>query len=95
MLILAFNLRHLLASYDLILQYRESNNTIIVGHNYTKQIEELMKIGNSPILGCVHYNPEAYGQNIMDLALRLLEGGTVQQRNYTNLTWIARKSNSK
>lgn len=94
MLILAFNLRHLLASYELILQYRESTNTIIVGHNYTKQIEELMKIGHSPILGCVHYNPEAYGQNIMDLALRLLDGGTVQQRNYTTLTWIARKSNS-
>ena len=92
MLILAFNLRHLLASYDLIMQYRGSENTIIVGHNYTKQIEELMKIGNSPILGCVHYNPEAYGQNIMDLALRLLEGGVVQPRNYTNLTWIERKS---
>ncbi len=92
MLILAFNLRHLLASYDLILQYRQSGNTIIVGHNYTKQIEELMKIGDSPILGCVHYNPEAYGKTIMDLALRLLEGGTVQARNYTNLTWIARES---
>jgi ribose transport system substrate-binding protein len=88
MLILAFNLRHLLSSHDLILQYRECENTIIVGHNYTKQIEELMKIGKSPILGCVHYNPEEYGEKIMDIALHLLEGGDVQLRNYTNLTWI-------
>jgi ribose transport system substrate-binding protein len=88
MLILAFNLRHLLSSHDLILQYRECENTIIVSHNYTKQIEELMKIGKSPILGCVHYNPEGYGEKIMDIALRLLEGGAVQPRNYTNLTWI-------
>lgn len=93
MLIMAFNLRHLLASYDLILQYRESKNTIIVGQNHTKQIEELMKLGDSPIIGCVHYNPEGYGERIMDLALRMLDNVDVSPRNYTDLTWIARRDN--
>lgn len=91
MLIMAFNLRHLLASYDLILQYREGKNTIIVGQNHTRQIEELMKLRDSPIIGCVHYNPEGYGERIMDLALRMLNNADVNPLNYTNLTWLERQ----
>ncbi|PKL27784.1 MAG: hypothetical protein CVV46_09885 [Spirochaetae bacterium HGW-Spirochaetae-2] len=89
MLIMAFNLRHLLASHELIVQYRNCVNTIIVGHNHTKQLEELMKVGQSPIIGCVHYNPESYGEQIIDLAMRMLENVEVSPRNYTKLTWVA------
>jgi hypothetical protein len=89
MLIMAFNLRHLLASHALIVQYRNCENTIIVGHNHTKQLEELMKVGQSPIIGCVHYNPESYGEQIIDLAMRMLENVEVSPRNYTKLTWVA------
>ena len=88
MLIIAFNLRHLLSTYDIILQYRQTENTIIVGQNHTKQIEELMKIGDSPIIGCVHYNPQTYGEQIIDLAMRMLNSIKVPPRNYTHLTWI-------
>ena len=88
MLIMAFNLRQLLASYKLILEHRDIKNTIIVGQNYTKQIEELLKQGESPLLGCVHYNPENYGSQILDLALRMLQNIEVDARNYTELTWI-------
>ncbi|MBK5262448.1 MAG: DeoR family transcriptional regulator [Peptostreptococcaceae bacterium] len=88
MLIMAFNLQYLLAGYDLILQHRNSKNTIIVGQNYTKQIEELMKIGESPIIGCVHYNPETYGEQIINLALRMLDNEEVNPRNFTQLKWM-------
>ncbi len=88
MLIIAFNLRHLLSTYNIILEYRSSENTIIVGQNHTKQIEELMKIGNSPIIGCVHYNPQTYGEKIIDLAMRMLNNIEVPPRNYTTLSWI-------
>jgi len=89
-LIIAFNLRHLLAAYDVIVQHRTTENTIIVGQNHTKQIEEFMKMDNSPIIGCVHYNPQSYGQKIMDLALRMLGDVEVPLRNYTELRLITR-----
>jgi ribose transport system substrate-binding protein len=92
MLIMAFNLRHLLAAYDIILQYRNSGNTAIVGQNHTKQIEEFMKEHDSPIIGCVHYNPEIYGESIIDIALRMLNNNDVPERNYTKLTWVERKT---
>jgi hypothetical protein len=90
MLIMVFNLRHLLASYDYILQYRNAENTIIVGQNHTKQIEEFMKSGNSPIIGCVHYNPETYGESIIDIALKIFSKHDVPPRTYTKLNWIER-----
>ena len=92
MLIMAFNLRHLLSSYDFIIQKRTIENTLIIGQNHTKQIEELMKKDDSLILGCVHYNPETYGESIIDIALKLLSKHDVSARNYTKLTWIERPS---
>ena len=89
-LIMVFNLRHLLSSYDYILQYRNAENTIIVGQNHTKQIEEFMKSGNSPIIGCVHYNPETYGEAIIDIALKIFSKHDVPPRTYTKLNWIER-----
>jgi len=90
MLIMAFNLQYLMAGYDLILQYRNTSNTIIVGQNHPQQIEELMKSGESPIIGCVHYNPETYGEQIMNLALKMLQNEKVSPRNYTKLKWMAK-----
>lgn len=92
MLIMAFNLRHLLSSYDFIIQNRTIENTLIIGQNHTKQIEELMKQDDSLILGCVHYNPETYGESIIDIALKMLSKNEVSARNYTKLTWIERPS---
>lgn len=91
MLIMAFNLKHLLAAYDYIVQYRNFSNTIIVGQNHTKQIEELMKIKDSPIIGCVQYNPEQYGERILELAMRILDDVAVEPQNYTQLAWIAKE----
>lgn len=90
MLIMVFNLRHLLAAYEYILQYRSADTTIIVGQNHTKQIEEFMKSGSSPIIGCVHYNPETYGEAIIDIALKIFSQHDVPPRTYTKLNWIER-----
>ena len=87
---IVFNLSHLLAIHDIIVQYRNANNTIIVGQNFNEQIKELMKMPNSPILGCVDYNPEKYGIRIFDIAVRMLNGETVDILNYTTHTWISK-----
>jgi hypothetical protein len=91
-LFIAFNLSFLMASYDLILQYRDANNTIIVGQNFNEQVKELMKKPDSLILGCVDYNPKQYGNRIFDIALRMLNGETVERENYTTHSWISKEA---
>lgn len=90
MLCLTFNEYHFLTAYPYLEKYREKDNTIVVSQNYTNQIGELMKSPNSLVLGCVHYNQQSYGENIINLALQILNNKNVSQYNYTNLTWISR-----
>ena len=90
-LFISFSLTFFLASYDIIVQYRDANNTIIAGQNFNRQVEELMKRPNSPILGCVDYNPEEYGTRVLNLAVRILEGKKVDAVNYITHTWISRE----
>jgi ribose transport system substrate-binding protein len=87
-LFIAFNLRHMMAAHEIIARHRGAENTIMVGQNYNRQIEELMNDPASPIIGCVHYNPEEYGERIMQLAMRMLGDQTVEALNYTTHTWI-------
>jgi DeoR/GlpR family transcriptional regulator of sugar metabolism/ABC-type sugar transport system substrate-binding protein len=91
-LFITFNLPHILGSYELITQHMDPKNTLIVGQNFNEQVEELMRRPNSPILGCVHYNPEKYGSRVLDIALRMLNGESVESVNYTTHTWISRES---
>jgi DNA-binding LacI/PurR family transcriptional regulator len=91
-LFIAFNLSFLLASYDLILQYRDAHNTIIIGQNFDEQVKELMKKPDSPILGCVHYNPKKYGSRVFDIAVRMLNDVVVDRENYTIHSWVSREA---
>ena len=91
-LFITFNLPHILGSYELITQHRDARDTLIVGQNFNEQVQELMRRPDSPILGCVHYSPERYGKQVLDIALRMLSGERVDSVNYTAHTWISRES---
>jgi ribose transport system substrate-binding protein len=91
-LFITFNVTFLVAIHDIILQYRDANNTIIVGQNFNKMVQEFMKMPNSPILGCVDYEPEHYGDRILNLAVRMLNGETTDTINYTTHNWISRET---
>jgi hypothetical protein len=90
-LFIAFSLSFLLSSYDLIRQYRDVRNTIIVGQNFNEQVKELMKKPDSPILGCVDYNPKKYGSRVFDIAVRMLNDEAVDRENYTTHRWISKE----
>lgn len=91
-LIFAFNLRQLLVAHDIIARYRDPDRTIIVGQNFTQEVEELMRTQASPILGCVHYNPVEYGKRIMRIALDMLANKPVETLNYTTHSWVPNPS---
>lgn len=91
-LFITFNLPHILRSYELIVQYRDARDTLIVGQNFNEQVQDLMRKPGSPILGCVHYSPEKYGAHILDIALRILNGEKVDPVNYTTHSWISREA---
>ncbi|MFA6504845.1 MAG: DeoR family transcriptional regulator [Treponemataceae bacterium] len=85
---ICFNVRHLMSAHDLIARYRKTAHTIMVGQNYTQQIDELMKSKDSPLIGCVQYDPEGYGAKIMDIAQRMLENHPMPPVNHTVHSWI-------
>jgi ABC-type sugar transport system substrate-binding protein len=92
LLFITFNLPHILESYELIVRHRDARNTLIVGQNFNEQVQALMREPDSPILGCVHYNPDKYGIRILDIALRMLNGESVEAVNYTPHSWISREA---
>lgn len=91
-LFITFNLPHILGSYELITQYRDARDTLIVGQNFNEQVQELMRKPDSPILGCVSYSPENYGARVIDIALCMLNEEPVDPVNYTTHTWISKES---
>jgi ribose transport system substrate-binding protein len=65
-------------------------SSIVVSHNYMQSTAREMGRVDSPLLGTVTFNPEQYGKNIMEIALRMLGKEPVQQLNFTEHRWVGR-----
>lgn len=63
-------------------------NIIIIGHNYNDRIKSLMHAPGSRLLGCVHYHPEEYGEQLLDLIRSYEQLNTIPPFRYSTLTWI-------
>jgi DeoR/GlpR family transcriptional regulator of sugar metabolism/DNA-binding LacI/PurR family transcriptional regulator len=61
---------------------------VIIGHNYNERIDTLMKEPDSRLLGCVHFHPEQYGEEILELITTFESTKTIIPIKYSNLTWI-------
>ena len=57
-------------------------NSVVVGHNVTPRIEDLIRKEGSCLLGSVSFQHERYGDEIVDLALRVLARAAVSRENY-------------
>jgi ribose transport system substrate-binding protein len=65
-------------------------NSVVVGHNLTPRIEELIRKEGSCLLGSVSFQHERYGDAIVDLALKVLARATVCRENYIDPKWVGR-----
>ncbi len=86
-IILTFSLKHLLSSYEYILNWCNKENTVIVVQNYCQQLGELMKKPDSIILGCVDYDSPNYGNQIVSLIKNIIMGKETSRYQYTTLSW--------
>ncbi len=86
-IILTFSLKHLLSSYEYILNWCNKENTMIVVQNYCHQLGELMKRPDSIILGCVDYDSPNYGKHIVALIRQIIMGDEANKYHYTTLSW--------
>ena len=93
-LFIFFHLQLILDLLPAICARRDEKYTIAVGQNYTHRVEELMKQKHSPLIGCVDYAPQQYGEKVMALAMDILHGRTTAQMNYTTHSWIPNESYS-
>jgi len=62
-------------------QGREAD-ALIVSHNADTAALPYIKSGTSPFIMSQHYNPYGYGDAIMQLIIKILNGETVEQMNY-------------
>jgi len=67
-----------------------SENSVVVGHNLTPRIEDLIRKDGSCLLGTVSFQHERYGDAIVDLALKVLARATVSRENYIDPKWVGR-----
>ena len=86
-LILFYNLRLLLSSYEYIQDWCSRENTIVVVQNYSYQLGELMEHPDSTILGCVDYDTAHYGSGIISCIRQIIDGNSAPVTTYTNLSW--------
>jgi ribose transport system substrate-binding protein len=67
-----------------------ADNSVVVGHNLTPRIEELIRKEGSCLLGSVSFQHDRYGDAIVDLALKVLARATVSRENYIDPKWVGR-----
>lgn len=87
-LVISFGEDTTVETHEIVARYAEKKAIVMVAQNYGYQLRYLMSSGRSPLIGCVSYAQEQYGERIMEIARRLLEGERVEPVNYTEHRWI-------
>lgn len=87
-LVISFGEDTTVETHDMVAQYAKQKRIVMVAQNYGYQLRYLMSSGGSPLLGCVSYAQEQYGERIMEIARRVLEGNRAESANYTEHRWI-------
>lgn len=87
-LVISFGEDTTVETHEIVARHAADKSVIMVAQNYGYQLRYLMRSGDSPLLGCVSYAQEQYGERIMEIARRLLEGERVEPVNYTEHRWI-------
>lgn len=89
---LSFNEKTTLRIFPIISNMPKETENIIIGHNFNSRIQSLMNIPESPLIGCIAYHPENYGENIIELIEKILIKKEVNPMNYIQHEWISKKS---
>ncbi len=87
-LVISFGEDTTVDTHEIIRRYSHDRRIIMVGQNHGHHVDHMMREPNSPLLGCVSYAPERYGERIIELAAGILEGRKMETITYTEHEWI-------
>jgi ribose transport system substrate-binding protein len=75
------------AAYSAAKASNRLNDVMIVSHNADKVALDVLREGDSAWVGTVNYNSDKYGDQIVDMALKILSGAKVDNQvyAYTNI----------
>ncbi|MBS1812263.1 MAG: substrate-binding domain-containing protein [Acidobacteria bacterium] len=71
---------------------RTNKNTVVVGHDATKEARKELSKPNSCLLGSVGFFPEKYGEQIIPLVLKILGGEAVPPMAYIEHKLITKEN---
>lgn len=88
--VLCFNDDAALGALDAARRLGREDHLVIVGQGADKQVRPEIRRANSPIIGSTTFMPENYGESLLDIALRILQGEPVPPATYLDHVFINR-----
>jgi ribose transport system substrate-binding protein len=86
--VLCFNDEAALGALDAVIDAGLERNTLIVSQGADRSIRDELRRPHSPIVGATAYFPESYGERLLDLATKLIEGAAVPPAVYSEHLFI-------
>ncbi len=91
-LVMSFGEDTTIDSYELVKQYSQTRRIIMVGQNYTRKLKQLMADPHSPLIGCVSYGQDQYGEQIFSIISEILDNKAQELVHYAEHEWIPNES---
>ena len=86
--VLCFNDEVALGALDAVVERGWQEHTLIVGQGADRQFRDELRRPGSPVVGATAFHPETYGDRLMELAVRLLEGKPVPPAVYVEHQFV-------
>ena len=87
--ILSFNDDAALGALKALQESGRASQAAIIGQGADRPIREEIRNGNPVIVGSTAFMPDSYGESIIDLSLKILEGKSVPPAVYSQHTFVS------
>lgn len=74
---------------------RRDQDVAIVGRGADRRVREELRLANTRIFGSTAYRPEQYGEKVLELALKMLNGKPVPPAGYIDHVFITPENVNK
>ena len=88
--VLSFNDDAALGALRALQESGRASQAAIIGQGADRPIREEIRKGNPVIVGSTAFMPNAYGESIIDLSLKILEGKSVPPAVYSQHTFVSK-----
>jgi ribose transport system substrate-binding protein len=90
--VICFNDDAAIGTLEAVIKAFRQPDVLIVGQGADRRLRDELRRGSSRIIGSTAFHPERYGERLIDIALRILNGEPVPPAAYIDHTFISAKN---